>query len=79
MSWSRVLDTLERQLHRQENAFRSSGPLPQILVLENPDVPMSESEQVRAIDLMQRHDQLIAETVAVLKRRRRETSSPYSS
>lgn len=79
MSWSQVLDTLERQLHRQEVAFRGNGAVPRTMRFEAPDAPMSPAEQIRAIDLMQRHDQLITDAVAVMKRQRRETASPYSA
>lgn len=79
MTWSHVLDMLERQLHRQEIAFRGNGAVPRGLLFEPPATPMSPAEQIRAIALMQRHDQLITDTVAVMKRQRRETASPYSS
>ena len=79
MNWTGVLDTLERQLHRQEVAFRGTAAMPDGLRLERPDSAMTESEQIRAIDLMQRHDLLITETLAVMKRTRRTTSTPYSS
>ncbi len=79
MTWTSVLDTLERQLHRQENAFRGSGAMPDGLRLERPDAPMSHSEQIRAMDLMQRHDRLITDTLALMKRNQRRSSSPYAS
>ncbi len=78
MTWTNVLDTLERQLHRQETAFRGSGTMPDGLRLEHPAVPMTDFEQIRAIDLMQRHDELITQTLAVMKRTRRPSSTPYS-
>lgn len=77
-SWTDVLDVLERQLNRQERAFRIAGDLPNVLVLERPDEPMSATEEVRAIDLMQRHDALITDTLEMMKRGRTQTASPYS-
>jgi small-conductance mechanosensitive channel len=77
MNWTSVLDTIERQLRRQENAFRSSGKMPSELRLERPEAPMSSAEQIRAIDLMQRHDALIAQTLEVMKRSRRASATPY--
>jgi len=79
MSWTPVLDTLERQLHRQEVAFRGSGAMPDGLRLERPDAPMTQPEQIRAIDLMQRHDLLITETLGVMKRNRHRSATPYST
>lgn len=79
MTWTSVLDTLERQLHRQDVALRGSGAMPDPVRLDAPDVPMTSSEQIRAIDLMQRHDKLITLTLAVMKRNRRRTSTPYSA
>lgn len=77
-AWTPVLDTLERQLHRQENAFRGSGALPNVLLLDRPEEAMSPSEEIRAIDLVQRHDVLITDTLAVMKRGRAKVASPYS-
>jgi len=74
-----MLDTLERQLHRQETAFRGTGNMPENIGLEPPEAAMTNSERIRAIDLMQRHDTLITNTLAVMKRNRRRSPSPYSS
>lgn len=77
--WSQALDTLERQLSRQERVLSGSGRLPEILLLDAPAVAMTMTEQIRAIALMQRHDQLIAETLEMMKRRRARPATPYGS
>lgn len=77
-AWTSVLDTLERQLHRQQDAFRGSGDVPNGILLDRPEEAMTASEEIRAIDLVQRHDALITDTVAVMKRGRAKTVSPYS-
>lgn len=75
--WSQALDTLERQLTRQERVLRGSGQLPEGILLDTPSLAMTETEQVRAIALMQRHDLLINETLALMKHRRRRSVTPY--
>lgn len=78
MTWTNVLDALERHLQRQHVAFRGSGALPDPVRLDVPAVPMTNVEQVRAIDLLQRHDELISSTLAVMKQHRTRSSTPYS-
>jgi hypothetical protein len=77
-AWTPVLDTLERQLHRQEDAFRGSGEVPNGVLLDRPEEVMTPSEEIRAIDLVLRHDALITDTLAVMKRGRAKAGSPYS-
>jgi len=75
--WTLVLDLLDRQLRRQEHAFRRSGVLPDGLLLDRPTEAMTPDELVRATDLMQRTDALIFETLEAMAPMRRPTASPY--
>lgn len=77
--WTQALDTLERQLIRQERALAGTGRLPDGILLDAPSVGMDPTEQIRAIALMQRHDQLITETLQVMKRGRARAATPYGS
>lgn len=76
--WTRALDMIERQLHRQEAALRGTTDVPPIIRFEAPEDPMTDEEQVRAIALMQRNDSMITETIERMKRSRRANATPYS-
>lgn len=78
-TWTQALDAFERQLHRQQLALVGRGDVPIDLRIDPPDVPMSDTEQVRAIALMQRNDAMLGDTLALIKKSRRESASPYSS
>ncbi len=75
--WTQLLDVLERQLARQERAFRASGELPNGLNLQQPDSVMTHAERVRATALMQRTDALLYETLDVMRQNRRPQTTPY--
>ena len=72
-----MLDLLERQLSRQEDAFRRRGVIPDAVQPTQPDQPMTNSERVRATDLQQRTDALLYETLEAMAPLRRPNTSPY--
>ena len=76
-AWTPILDRLEHQLRRQEQAFASGSPLPPTLRIDRPDEPMSAAETIRATDLMARTDDLIDRVVVVVRGGRGAGSSPY--
>ena len=76
--WAGVLDTFEHQLIRQDAAYRRGGKMPRGLRLEPPSEPMTDGERLRALDLMQRTDALITETLATLRSNPKPRHSPYS-
>ena len=77
--WTLALDALERQLQRQELALRGSGDVPNGVLFQAPGSAMTSAEQVRALALMQRNDTLLTDTLAMMRRGRRETATPYSA
>ena len=77
-AWTPLLDRLERQIARQEDALARGIDPPPPLDLEAPDAAMAVGELVRATALMARNDALLSRTAESLASRRRRSPSPYS-